>query len=274
MTLKRNRKLVAIVVPMFNRVELTPEEEISKKHLLHHLNNYDKYMLVPKSLEIDIPGFKNVYLNKKFFGSLQAHANLLLSDYFYNLFRNYEFIFIYHLDSLVFSDQLVEWCEQGFDYIGAPWIKHKDAPYAGNKDFEGKVGNGGFSLRRVDSFLKMFNSPQLFKDPEEYWQNYYSSRSKIVQILNYPKKILKNLGFRNTVKWEMVHYGPSEERFIANRADYYSPGFKIADVKTALKFAFECVPQYCFEQNNHNLPFGCHAWHKYDRSFWEPYMLK
>ncbi len=274
MTLKRNRKLVAIVVPMFNRVELTPEEEISKKHLIHHLNKYDKYMLVPKSLEIDIPGFKNVYLNKKYFGSLQAHANLLLSDYFYNLFRNYEFIFIYHLDSLVFSDQLVEWCEQGFDYIGAPWIKHKDAPYAGDKDFEGKVGNGGFSLRRVDSFLKMFNSPQLFKDPEEYWQNYYSSRSKIVQLLNYPKKILKQHGFRNSVKWEMARYGPSEERFIANRADYYSPGFNIADVKTALKFAFECVPQYCFEQNNHSLPFGCHAWHKYDRSFWEPYMLK
>ena len=36
--LKRNKKLVAIVVPMFDRVELTPEEEISKKHLIYYVN--------------------------------------------------------------------------------------------------------------------------------------------------------------------------------------------------------------------------------------------
>jgi hypothetical protein len=26
--------------------------------------------------------------------------------------------------------------------------------------------------------------------------------------------------------------------------------------------------------NNHRLPFGCHAWPRYDRMFWEPYLVK
>ncbi len=272
--MESNKKLVAIVVPMSNRVELTQEEEISKRHLIHHLNNYDKYLLVPDNLEISFPGFQNINLSPKYFGNIDAHNSLLLSEIYYESFSEYEFLLVYHLDSLVFSDQLIEWCERGFDFIGAPWIKHKDARYSGNKAFEGKVGNGGFCLKRVESFLKVFSSSELSVDPEKYWQNYCSSRSKLVQILNYPRKIMKQFGFRNNSKWERINYRYSEEHFITNRAEHYYSDFKIADVKTALKFSFECVPRYCFEQNNYHLPFGCHAWHKYDRSFWEPYLLK
>lgn len=81
-------------------------------------------------------------------------------------------------------------------------------------------------------------------------------------------------GFNN-VRWELSRWHlPSEERFIANRAIHYYPAFKIAPLEVALRFAFECVPRYCFEKNNFTLPFGCHAWAKYDREFWEPYLLE
>jgi len=56
-------------------------------------------------------------------------------------------------------------------------------------------------------------------------------------------------------------------------ADYY-PGFKIASVSDGLSFSFEAAPRRCFERNVDHLPFGCHAWGKYDRKFWEPFLLK
>ena len=45
------KKKVAIVVALSNRAYLTPEEEISLKHLRHFLGRYDKYLVMPKSLD-------------------------------------------------------------------------------------------------------------------------------------------------------------------------------------------------------------------------------
>lgn len=270
-------KLVAVVVPLSNRKEFTPDEEISLRHLMHFLGKYDKYFVAPKGLHVDYPGFGVKKFDNKYFGSPRAHKNLMLSPkgYFYKAFSDYKYVLIYHLDSLVFSDQLKEWCEMDFDVIGAPWIKHKDAPYAGKPEIEGKVGNGGFSLRKIESFLKVINSPRYFIEPAKYWEMYYASKPKLEQYINLPKKFLKYLKIFNNAKWEMAKWDSLiEESFWTNRAMHYYPEFKIAPLELALRFSFECVPRYCFEKNNNNLPFGCHAWQKYDRKFWEPYLLK
>lgn len=269
---KHPSRLVAVVVPMSNRKELTPEEEISIRHLLHFLGKYDKYLVVSKTLQVKFPGFGTKRFDDKFFGSAAAHSRLLLSPIFYKAFIDYQFILIYHLDALVFSDQLTQWCEMDFDFIGAPWIKYDGAPYAGMIGFEGKVGNGGFSLRKTESFLKVIYSPRYYIKPAT-WKTYYASKPKHVQHLNLPKKILKRLKICNNARWEMSRYGRNEELFWANRATHYYPEFRIAPIEIALQFAFECAPRLCFEKNDHNLPFGCHAWQKYDRSFWEPYLI-
>lgn len=266
-------KLVAIVVPMSNRAELTPDEEISFRHLLHFLGGYDKYLVVPRTLQVNFPGFGIKRFDNKFFGSAAAHSKLLLSSTFYKSFVDYRYILIYHLDSLVFSDQLTKWCEMDYDFIGSPWIKHKEAPYTGHPLYEGKVGNGGFSLRKVHSFLKVIYSQEFFIKPSEYWK-YYTSKPWYIQWVNLPKKYLKRSLIFNNARLELSRYKHNEEAFWANRAKHYYSGFKIPSVKTALQFGFECVPRYCFEKNNHTLPFGCHAWQKYDRKFWEPYLLK
>ena len=181
---------------------------------------------------------------------------------------------MYQLDCLVFSDRLEEWCGLDLDYIGAPWIQHKDAPYAGMPEYEGKVGNGGLSLRKIESFLKIIYSPRFHIEPRRYWEMSYSSKPKYIQCMNLPKKLLKYLKIFNNARWEMSRFNRNDDNFWANRATYYYPDFKIASVETALRFAFECLPRYCFELNNHTLPFGCHAWYRYDRDFWEPYLLK
>ena len=271
---KQPSRLVAVVVPMSSRVELTPEEEISIRHLLHFLGKYDKYLVVPKTLQVKFPGFGTKRFDDKFFGSAAAHSKLLLSPIFYKAFIDYQFILIYHLDALVFSDQLEQWCEMDFDFIGAPWIKYDGAPYAGMIGFEGKVGNGGFSLRKIKSFLKVMYSPTFYIEPRLSWQKFCDSKFRIVRYLNYLRKILKQRKLRNTARWEMSRYPFNEEHFWANRAAHYYPDFNIASLDTALQFGFECNPRLCFKKNNFTLPFGCHAWQKYDRSFWDPYLIK
>ena len=51
-----------------------------------------------------------------------------------------------------------------------------------------------------------------------------------------------------------------------------NPFFKLPNIYTALKFSFEKFPSKCFKENNQQLPFGCHAWGKYEFEFWKPFI--
>src|SRR5262249_9565079 len=102
----RPTKLVAIVVPVSNRPELTTDEEISLRHLLHFLGTYDKFLIAPRGLKIELPGFATRHFSESFFGSARANGKLMYSPQFYKEFEDYKFILIHHLDALVFSDQL------------------------------------------------------------------------------------------------------------------------------------------------------------------------
>lgn len=266
-------KLVAVIVPLSNRVELTQDEEISLRHLMHFLGRYDKYLVIPPDLNVNFPGFRNKSFPDRFFGSAAAHCQLLLSSLFYEAFNDYKFILIYHLDALVFSDQLSFWCEKGYDYVGPPWVKLDHAPYAGMPIFEGKVGNGGFSLRKIDSFLKVINSEVLYEEPSDYWKQNYASKPLLTRWLNLPKRFLKHYRRWNNVKLEIARFPHNEDCFWVNRATHYYPDFKIPSVDTALHFGFEYAPDVCFEKIG-TMPFGCHAWPIYDRAFWEPHLIQ
>lgn len=266
-------KRVAILVALSNRDYLTDTEQISLKHLLHYLGHYDKYIIIPEGLDFSLPGFYSARFDDKYFGSADAHRDLLLSPCYYQAFSNYEFILSYHLDALVFSDQLQEWCDRDYDFVGSPWVKHKDAPYYGNSSFEGKVGNGGFSLKKVRSFLKIFNSTEYAIAPDEYWNKYHAHKQLPGRILQWPKKMVMKSHRYNNVQWETKHWERNDDLFIADRARHYYPEFRIAPLDIALRFGFECVPRHCYELNDHRLPFGCHAWERYDREFWEQFLL-
>jgi hypothetical protein len=206
---------------------------------------------------------------------------------------DYDYILLYHLDALVLSDQLLEWCRADWDYIGAPWLNCDDSP--GVK--VSRVGNSGFCLMKIESFLKVMRSRKYSVDPGEYWQKFWAGKPKHIQYVNLPKKYLKHLRILNGVRREMALWPYRDPGFLgrltggrlcaspgsqpinnsdlfwSDRASNYYPEFKVAPVKTGLSFAFEVAPRLCFKMNNHQLPFGCHAWPKYDRGFWEPYLL-
>lgn len=273
-SISQGQKLVALVVPLSLAPQLNQEEKISLHHLRHYLGDYDKFMVAPVGHPVTYDGFEMKYFDTGFFGSAEAHKKLSFSRSFYETFSEYKYMLMYHLDALVFSDNLQEWCAKDLDYIGAPWVEHVDAPYHGNARYEGKVGNSGFSLRKISSFLKVIdacskNGSGMEKILENGTTPTMMKRSgrKIQAFFE------KRLKFKSGQE-EMGAYPFNDDTFWANRATHYYPKFKIASMEVALQFAFECVPRYCFELAGNRLPFGCHAWAKYDRKFWETYILK
>lgn len=270
-----HHKRVAIVVPMHNRSHLTPDEQISFQHLTHYFAAYDKYLVVPDSLEVNLPECSIKRFEAEYFGSVAANTKLLLSEEFYHAFSEYEYILIYHLDALVFSDQLLAWCDLGLDYIGPPWIPCADSPWVKNS----RVGNGGFSLRKIESFLKVFRSHVYWIDPEKYWREQHAGMPAHRRLWHLPKRFAKRLHCLNNVRLEMArwHLRPdgtrNEDHFWSDRAKHYVPEFRVASVEIGLRFAFEVAPRLCYDMNHRQLPFGCHAWPRYDRAFWEPYLI-
>jgi hypothetical protein len=47
---------------------------------------------------------------------------------------------------------------------------------------------------------------------------------------------------------------------------------KLPNWKEGLSFAFEKNPQISYSLLEDSLPFGCHAWEKYNPSFWQKFI--
>ncbi|WP_069660340.1 DUF5672 family protein [Arcticibacter eurypsychrophilus] len=258
---------VAIVVPVYKPFELCSEMEIkSLKRVTEVLNgrpilfihgvqfNPKAYLDFMAPLEI-----KCIAFQKKYFNGHSSYNRLCLSKVLYDSFLDFDYILIHQLDAFVFKDDLDYWCNQGYDYIGAPWFKGTNQP-SFPLEFNGS-GNGGFSLRKVQSFRKIASKRYFvqFHKLAHYINNRYNPK-KYPLLQN---NILANTAIkyiRNFVGWEDEFYGRVVPKIF--------PWFKVAQPQTAMKFSFEVMPDELFKMNNNQLPFGCHAWETYNRSFW------
>jgi hypothetical protein len=264
---------VAIVVPVY-REELLPDEQVALRHLHRYLGGFPCCQVSPKSLGLRLEGFQVRTFDNHFFTSVAAYSRLMLSKTFYESFSNYEHILTYQLDCLVFSNQLEHWCRAGFDYIGAPLFKVKGEPGSG---FSGAC-NGGLSLRNTNSFLKVLTTSKYVQEPASLLKDILHEPFGEVRQLPWIKRLKKRIQVarevRRGVDEYMANYSLNEDHFWSGRASYFYPEFKVAPPEAALGFAFEAAPRCCFERNGKNLPFGAHAWQKWDRSFWEQLLLQ
>ena len=95
--------------------------------------------------------------------------------------------------------------------------------------------------------------------------------------MNWPRKYVKRFGWFNDIRWHVrwaLHGDVHEDRFWAEYATHYDPSFRIAPVDDAMRFAFEAEPRQCYERIGRRLPFGVHRWQKFDRAFFEPFLLQ
>ena len=269
-------KKVAILIPMSTRAELSADEEISMRQMIHHLGRYEKFLIVPEGLDVNFDGFLTKHFPRRFFGSAAAHCRLLNTPEFYRHFEDYEFIFFHHLDALAFSDQLEEWCDTDLDYIGPPWINSPDSPWVDRP----RVGNGGFTLLRVRKALEALRSKHLAQ-PATYWLDLFTHRATASTIERLEKLQgifpISIIARRLLKEWRETEDPSPNNRnndiFWSDFASYYLPSFKVASVEEGLRFAFEVSPRLCLQLNGGKMPFGCHAWSRYDRAFWEPHLV-
>ncbi len=206
-----------------------------------------------------------------FFTGIAGYNQLLTSSLFYERFAAYTHILICQLDCLVFWDELDTWCQKGFDYIAAPWFrKFLDDPSEGLW----RVGNGGFSLRNVQSHLRVLKQRILKKyiypmHGSSPWEPTEPSEEVgLYQRLTPWYRRANPFAKWTTIEEELLRYPRNEDLFWSLEAPKFDPAFRVASAEEALPFAFEMSPRWCFQKNGSRLPFGCHAWARYDREFW------
>lgn len=244
---------VRVVVPLY-KPALDAAERLSLAHNAQVLHRYPHSLLVPegmptegvlsalpKGLDLSVVEVGTHWLGRE--NGIAGYNRMMLSGEFYDLFAACDYILVCQTDVWVFRDSLALWCDEGYDYVGAPWVKRRIysnpliACYLAlrRRLFErglrllrqslfDKVGNGGLSLRRVEA-----------------------CRRACAEYAGEAEYFLSHSGhlYNEDVFWAVV-----------------PRGFRYPDVRRALDFAFDTNPAYCYALKNGRLPFGCHAWSK------------
>lgn len=260
-----SKEKIAVIIPVY-RSFISFYEQVSLLQCCKVLGNYTIILIKPTSLSVDhlfsykfdfrVESFDDLYFN-----DIKGYNQLMLSALFYQRFLQYQYILIHQLDAFVFSDQLNDWCNQEYDYIGAPWIIGKQISpkkklliflneYFCNNNmkqygtrlphkvqFINKVGNGGFSLRKVAVFYELCLQ-------EKEMICYYNSNE---------------------------HHYFNEDVFWSLEANRKQMRLRIPDFTTAVYFSVELFPEYAFKLTSGRMPFGCHEWDKHIE-FWRPFL--
>ena len=216
----------------------------------------DQYKVIATKYGIDI--IKENF-DAAFFASIAGYNRLMLDKSFYQRFRDYEYMLVYQLDAWVFRDELDGWCNKGYDYIGAPWIEknEKGIELAG-------VGNGGFSLRKVHHYIDVLS----YKGPVKDGNKLHLEPT----LKNRLYRLLYSLGYQNTISYYKKDKTLYEDIFLSIFLDDTKLRANTPDAKTAALFAFEQSPSYLYSITK-QLPFGCHAWLKYEYdTFWKDHI--
>lgn len=209
----------AIVVPAYKK-ELNTYDKLALLRLNKVLRDRSVFWVTYEQLDLSeyykqLPEANRIDFHRRYFESIQGYNRLMLNSDFYRRFEEFSYVLIYQLDAYLFRDDLDDlddWMAQNYDYIGAPWINWdyqtifmNNAPRIRKwwwKAFGTPiyfVGNGGFSLRKVSTFIRVL-------------------------------KLLEGAAS----KWGMF-----EDTFWPLYVKTYFPWFKIPNYKTALKFAYE-----------------------------------
>lgn len=252
------KNTVAVVIPVY-KARPNHTELVSIKQCLSILKDHPIIFFGPESLDIgayaalcdgNVP-FKFKSFEKRYFENIAGYNRLMLSPHFYRAFSNYRYILVHQPDAYVFKDELDYWCSQGYDFIGAPHPAHQNVAgemqflkgyakligranyFLGTQHRISNVGNGGFSLRNTAKCM---------------W---------LLKLLSSKK-----------IKWG----DNNEDGFFKYWGNLLYPLFRLPPDDVALRFAIEQSPAESLKKLNGDLPFGCHAFEKYEPEVWRYYI--
>ena len=125
-------------------------------------------LICPEDLDLGVyldlwPDLKIARFAKQHFQSVQSYNDFVISPTLYEVFANqFQWLLIYQLDAFLLKNEILEFCELGYDYYGAPWVAgfpqyhflfNRWPIRLNTKRFY--VGNGGLSLRKIDSTMDL-----------------------------------------------------------------------------------------------------------------------
>lgn len=282
-------KQVVIVIPVYTSP--MPEEQASLRQCLKVLSQHDIVLLTHP--DCDLSPYHAIGQQEKksmfvelfdasCFTSVAAYNRLCCSEELYTRFEaRYEYMMIYQLDGWVFSDQLLYWCNQGYDYIGAP-LFYPYTQQSFTRVFRG-IGNGGICLRRIRHCLDLLraNQDKNFLRPlpliRMYWKfaryNEAFTRHPSRMLMILPTLIGKIFGIGNTLRFYRERQINEDLLFGSWAQDSWHCHAKLPTMAEAARFAFEVHPSYLLELTG-QLPFACHAYRKWEyETFWRKYLL-
>jgi hypothetical protein len=256
----------AIAIPI-HKPELSAAERLSIDRAADVLSRWPLFFVGPVRLTPQLEALCGRYQREtqhktfadRYFSGIKGYNALMRSKCFYRSFADHSHLLIAQTDALVLCDQLQRWCERDYSYVGAPWFVGGSEPRM-PLTFLG-VGNGGFSLRRVRDFLRVLDTPRRIPDFIKSGGASKGGRRNLLRRAKHERLFAYNV--------EPFFPRSNEDFFWGLLVPAVFPFFRVPRPEVAIGFAFEAAPRVLYELNGHELPFGCHAWERYDRAFWE-----
>ncbi|MGL4361359.1 MAG: DUF5672 family protein [Sediminibacterium sp.] len=269
-----NTTNAVIAVPIYT-TNLTFKEIGSINQCIEILSDYPIFFIAPFNLNTKFyeEKFNDIHIKRfpdKYFTNINSYNKLLLQPFFYNFFKKYTYLLIYQSDAWVFKNELSYWCNKGFDFIGAPWFEgyvHGET----NAKMIG-VGNGGFSLRNISKARRILYSFSYIDSPITVLKKRIKLITGLYTFLTQLWAIILDLTIRNNTFYLFNNFRGNEDAFWSVFAGSKFIWYSVPPPEIAMYFSFECNPSLLFDKTNKNLPFGCHAWDKYDPLFWSKFI--
>lgn len=260
-----------VVLIITHKPQLNAYEYISIKQCYNVLGNHPIVFICPEHL--DTTFYQNTFpdciihqIPSKWQKNYKQFARLKMNPLLYEHYKRYEYIFFYEPDAFVFKDEMAYWCSLGYSYLGAPWFEgmsnaKENAPFLG-------VGNGGFSLRKIEDHLKVIHTHQRIFRTKDFGLFWNWNSNKPLRVLKFIYRYL--VGNSTHHRWNNFQWG--EDRFWGLYVSRAIDWFTTPSLELARRFSMETLPRRLYEENDKQLPFGCHAWWRYDLDFWRPHI--
>lgn len=254
-----------VVIPVF-KLELAGYEEISLLQCKKVFSKYPIRLLSPIGLKLEyycnlfegVGDFGIISFSPKYFKSPQSYNRFMKSRGLYRALIGFDFFLMYHTDAFVFRDELAHWIMKDYDVIGAPIYEYDGTispqTYLG-------AGNGGFSLHKISTALRVLNSFKKVYSFSDFfaWYRRYNWKGKLKHLPYFLRMALGLGGWSH----HLLNYSKvNEDIFWAIQVPEKFQTFKVAPFEEAYKFSVEYNCKELLELNNQNLPFGCHLWYK------------
>lgn len=257
---------ICIVIPIY-KTAFDAFEYQSVKQCFKVLGDYSICFVAPNSLDTswysDTFSSENsiVRFDDFFFRNLTTYNKLMLNVQYYKAFETYKYMLVYQSDCYVFKDELLNWANKNYDYIGSIWFDgYHGNPNEGVKPWF--AGNGGLSLRKISKMIEILTSTSpvlgiggviksmpLLKD--------VSIGRFIWEWLQLPIKLL---GHKNNSKYFAIKHTANEDVFFMKASIKYKK-LKVPEVKEALLFGWDRSAAYLYSETK-QLPFACHGWYR------------